>query len=638
MGVHSPVDYTVSPAIAETDMKESFSLRSGVRKMIRAIGLAFLLAISFAPSGTAAKQYAWTDVSRIVAISDPHGAYEAMVATLANAEVIDGDRNWSGRDTHLVITGDLMDRGADSRKVMDLVMQLEEQALADGGMVHLLLGNHEVMNLVGDLRYVAPGEYAAFAEDESEEDRERWFRIFVAQQLNLGEPDEDALRAEFNKDRPPGFFGHRQAFSSDGKYGKWLMDKPLIVVVNGNAFVHGGLPPLVAELGLDGINETLGSQVAQYVAQVDVLNLAGVFDPALNFYRHAEEAERLVVMTTLSADVRNALQTVTELHESDVHSVAGPLWYRGNVGCSTLVEGDRLAAALQAVGAERVIIGHTPTQSREVLARHDGRVIEIDTGMLSRYYKGAGHALIIENGQLWVASEQTTDLKRVVQHPRRVGYRSGNLSAANLEYLLTHGEIMSSSTDQAGRKVVEVRGDDATISAVFTEDENRKGLNPDIAAYRLDRLLNLDMVPVTVAREIDGEKGSLQFVPENTRTEQYRSTSGGGSGAWCPLPEQWSAMYVFDALVYNPGRGPTNMVYNLENWQLVLDGNDKTFGTKRGRPPYLKDATLNINSYWKRALNSLDDETLATTLGDVLDQRRITALATRRDQLLKQTN
>lgn len=619
-------------------MKKLLFPESRMHRDLPALGLAFLLLFAVAHTATAAKQYTWTDAPRIVAISDPHGAYEAMLGTLENAEVIDSEHNWSGGGTHLVITGDLMDRGADSRKVMDLVMQLEEQALADGGMVHLLLGNHEVMNLVGDLRYVAPGEYAAFADDETAEERERWFRIFVAQQLNLGEPDEDALRAEFDKDRPPGFFGHRQAFSSEGKYGKWLMSKPLIVVVNGNAFVHGGLPPLVAELGLDGINETLGSHVSQYVVQLEVLNEAGLVDPVLNFYRHAEAAEKLAVMTTLSSDIQNALRTVMDLHDSNVHSMAGPLWYRGNVGCSTLVEGDRLAAALQAVGAERVVIGHTPTQTKEVLARHDGRVIEIDTGMLSNYYNGSGHALIIEDDELWVASEQTTDLKRVTQHPRRVGFRPGNLSAANLEHLLENGEIGSITTDQAGRKIVEVQGDGATVSAVFAEDENRKGLNPEIAAYRLDRLLNLDMVPVTVAREVDGKQGALQFAPANTRTEQYRSTSGSGSGAWCPLPEQWGAMYIFDALVYNPGRPPTNMLYNLENWQLLLDGNGKTFGTKRGRPPYLKDAPLNVNSYWQRALNSLDDETLTTTLGDVLDKRRISALASRRDQLLEAAN
>jgi hypothetical protein len=605
-----------------------------MNKVLWSRRLTCLLALFCLLPAAFAEQYTWSDVRRIVAISDPHGAYEAMVRTLANADVVDEDRNWSGGDTHLVITGDMMDRGADSRKVMDLVMQLEEQAAADGGMVHLLLGNHEVMNLVGDLRYVAPGEYAAFAEDESEAERERWFRIYVAQQLNIGKPDQIKLRPQFNRARPPGFFGHRQAFSSDGKYGKWLLEKPLVVVVNGNAFVHGGLPPLVAELGLDGINETLGSHVADYVTQLGVLNKAGLFDPTLGFYNHADEAESLAVMTTNSAEVQNALRKIIELNGSAVHNTRGPLWYRGNVGCGTLIAGDRLTDTLRAIGAERVVIGHTPTQSREVLARHDGRVIEIDTGMLDIYYNGSGHALIIENNDLWVASEHTADLKRVVQHPRRVGYRPGNLSAANLEHLLTHGEILSSTSDQAGRKIVEVRGDGTTISAVFTEDENRKGVNPELAAYRLDRLLNLDMVPVTVAREVDGEKGSLQFVPENTRTEQYRVTSGGGADAWCPLPDQWGAMYIYDALIYNPGRGQTSMLYNLENWQLILNNNGETFGTKRGRPPYLEQAPLNINSFWRQALTRLDDETLESSLGDVLDKRRITALAKRRDQLL----
>ncbi len=122
-------------------MKQALFLHPGINKISRALGLAYLLALSCAPSSAGAAQYTWSDVPRIVAISDPHGAYAAMVKTLKNADVIDGDRNWSGGDTHLVITGDLLDRGADSRKVMDLVMQLEAQADAAGGMVHLLQMN-----------------------------------------------------------------------------------------------------------------------------------------------------------------------------------------------------------------------------------------------------------------------------------------------------------------------------------------------------------------------------------------------------------------------------------------------------------------------------------------------------------------
>jgi hypothetical protein len=94
-------------------------------------------------------------------------------------------------------------------------------------------------------------------------------------------------------------------------------------------------------------------------------------------------------------------------------------------------------------------------------------------------------------------------------------------------------------------------------------------------------------------------------------------------------------MYIYDALIYNPGRAQTAMLYNMENWQLILNDNGKTFGTKRSRPPYLSQVPLNINTYWKKALANLDDETLASTFGDVLDTRRITALAKRRDLLLE---
>ncbi|RLA27022.1 MAG: hypothetical protein DRQ63_06890, partial [Gammaproteobacteria bacterium] len=99
-----------------------------------------LLTAFIAPAAAFAEQLVWTDVDRVVAISDPHGAYDAMVRTFQNAAVIDADQNWSGGATHLGITGDLLDRGAESRKVMDLVMQLESQAPESGGMVHLTLG------------------------------------------------------------------------------------------------------------------------------------------------------------------------------------------------------------------------------------------------------------------------------------------------------------------------------------------------------------------------------------------------------------------------------------------------------------------------------------------------------------------
>ena len=146
-----------------------------LRERITAFALIGLLSISLQFQAVA-EDWRWSGVERIVAMSDVHGAFDAMTVTLAKAGVIDEQHRWNGGATHLVITGDILDRGPDSRKVMDLLMRLEPEAVAAGGQVHLLLGNHEVMNLVGDLRYVSKKEFAAFADDETTKHRDRWLR------------------------------------------------------------------------------------------------------------------------------------------------------------------------------------------------------------------------------------------------------------------------------------------------------------------------------------------------------------------------------------------------------------------------------------------------------------------------------
>jgi len=207
---------------------------------MRNLRVLFLFLFLGAPWSLAhADEWHYSNVDRIVAVGDVHGAYDALVKTLQAADVIDSRLKWSGEKTHLVFTGDLLDRGAKSRQVMDLIMRLEKEARRRGGRVHLLLGNHEVMNLNGDLRYVADAEYAAYQDIESSRERAHWFKDFLAG-LAAGN-NEFAVRVEFDSLAPPGYFGHRKAFRHNGKYGKWLLKKPFIVVINETAFVHGGL-------------------------------------------------------------------------------------------------------------------------------------------------------------------------------------------------------------------------------------------------------------------------------------------------------------------------------------------------------------------------------------------------------------
>ena len=74
----------------------------------------------------------WTNVDRIVAVGDVHGDYDQLAATLKSAGLIDDQGNWTGGKTHLVQVGDVLDRGPDSRKAMDLLMRLEKQAPGGG--------------------------------------------------------------------------------------------------------------------------------------------------------------------------------------------------------------------------------------------------------------------------------------------------------------------------------------------------------------------------------------------------------------------------------------------------------------------------------------------------------------------------
>ena len=162
----------------------------------------------------------WTldGVKRVVAISDIHGAHRELVATLHTAGVIDAAQRWNAAHTHLVIVGDIVDRGDDSRASLDLLMRLEAEAVAAGGKVHVVLGNHDVMNIVGDLRYTTKGEFAAFAGEESPAMREAAFQRHLATRTGDKTTVDDARRA-FDLAYPPGFFAHRAAFAASATYG-----------------------------------------------------------------------------------------------------------------------------------------------------------------------------------------------------------------------------------------------------------------------------------------------------------------------------------------------------------------------------------------------------------------------------------
>jgi len=183
----------------------------------RMLGVLASFAVALGAAGSAAdatesSPAAWSGIERVVAFADVHGAHEELTALLQSVGVIDAELRWSGGKTHLVSLGDLLDRGADSRKVMDLLMRLQSEAAAAGGRVHVVLGNHEAMNVLGDLRYVAADEFAAYAADEDPAERTGARDAFLARQAG-------ATAADFDRLFPPGFFAHRRLLGPQGRYG-----------------------------------------------------------------------------------------------------------------------------------------------------------------------------------------------------------------------------------------------------------------------------------------------------------------------------------------------------------------------------------------------------------------------------------
>ncbi len=595
---------------------------------MRRLSLSVLIAaLFFAPAF--AEDWRFDDVARVVAVSDIHGDHDAFVATLQQSGVIDGQQRWAAGESHLVVNGDILDRGDHSRAAMELVMALETQAAEAGGRVHMVIGNHEAMVLIGDMRYVVPGEYAAFAEEETLEERGLWFDALV---LRDGEQD----RSAFDQAYPPGYFALRRAFAADGRYGQWLLDMPLLITINDTAFVHAGLSPKTTETGFDGVNGRLRDEPREYVELLPQLYADGVVLPTDNFFEHPNLLQQRIASLPVDDPRVAVYERAIALNKSSAHDSDSPYWYRGNIACSPLAETDRLSNALETIGASRAVVGHTPTPTRKVFSRLDSQLIEIDTGMNNGYYKGTGHALLFEGDSLTTVSEAGERSEYIPPHPRQVGTRPGGfLSLEDTLAVLRDGEISDQRVLETGEDVVTVTLAGNTLDAVFTPAE-RKGVMPELAAFRLDRFLGLEMVPATVERKLGRRAGTLQMLVPDTINEQQRSTTALGGGAQCPLPDQWTTMYAFDALVHNEARTQRSMVYDrVQGFKLMLTGHQRAFSTTRGFPAYLATANLAVTSEWRRRLEALTDDVIEEQFADVLDRRRRRALSGRRELMLE---
>ncbi len=354
---------------------------------------------------------------RIVAVGDVHGAYDELLAILEHARLIDGDARWIGGTSTLIQTGDLFDRGLHVPEVLDLLMRLQGEAAAAGGEVIVLLGNHEGMNLIGFYRDVNPDIYARFADKSSEKRRKHGFEAFKkyhrarAERAGLvAPPISNELKQKWMSLYPPGRIEYEEALGPEGRYGRWLRSLPVAVMKSDTLFIHAGLGSALAGMSLDEINAEVASEIAAYDELCRLMIDTSLIPP------HVGLPDMMVSFRELATPVPE----LERLARSDAWwlvAPGGPLWYRGtakpdpeeapievaaegaasDAGESVVPNG--LGERLAAIGAARMVNGHTVQATGRIQVLRDGQVILIDTGMLSSHYRGGRpSALVIEGG------------------------------------------------------------------------------------------------------------------------------------------------------------------------------------------------------------------------------------------------
>ena len=292
---------------------------------------------------------------RLVAIGDVHGDFKQTMRALELGKVMDAEGRWIGGDTVLVQVGDILDRGDNELAIMRKFASLAKQARKEGGDVLVVHGNHEIMNVLGDFRYATKGAYAECARYAEAKRQKLVEKLGEENAPPLPETPEDV-----NPETYRGVLARRDLFLPGGEMAMRMAKNPTVLQVGDTVFAHAGIDMRVVEYGFQALNDDVAAW------------MAGVKKTPPNM----------------------------------VLEEKGVVWTREYGGADAGVTAEasacrRLGEALDAVGAKRLVVGHTPQQGG-VSSGCGGRLWRSDVGVSRGIYGAKPQVIEIVNGRVRV--------------------------------------------------------------------------------------------------------------------------------------------------------------------------------------------------------------------------------------------
>lgn len=263
-----------------------------------------------------AREPSFEAADSVFIVGDVHGEFDALARLLRRVGLVDADLEWTGGRSRLVFLGDLFDRGPDVTRLLWFLYRLDREAAEAGGRLHVILGNHEVMVMSGDLRYVS-GKEGLVA-----------FRHGVTYS-EMFDPRRSVL-------------------------GRWLAAKPALARLDDVLLAHGGVSPAYAEYTLREVQDTLSR----------------FMDEDLFLHWNDESDE----FWTEFAETTELDSAAVERRWDFFFGSESILWYRGFVNADTL--DSHLERVLDRHDSGLHVVGHSIVH--EIQARYGGRLIAVD--------------------------------------------------------------------------------------------------------------------------------------------------------------------------------------------------------------------------------------------------------------------